>query len=243
MDSAETQQYPWSFLIRLGTLPHAALFTDALWTESTKMVACVEDAKDFFYLLAMPEVRHRESAFGIPVRAELVSHLMSGHQDPDCLMVPVLTSVAMGDQKAMFLAQTAHQHSLWHFGALRPSHWLTWGYETPGRAIWQGAYCDDYGQLAFIDEALVDTSNSPEVVLAESEEMLSSVHGAYSTTGFVRKLEKSKFNEPELELWGALISSHNRSVSGKPAKMLEIARTTLRVIQNGAATTAQMECL
>eukprot|EP00971_Amphidinium_carterae_P263900 5235579-Amphidinium_carterae.2 len=54
-------------------------------------------------------------------------------------MVPVLTSVAMGDQKAMFLAQSAHQHSLWYHGALRPANWLTWGYETPKGALWQGA--------------------------------------------------------------------------------------------------------
>eukprot|EP00971_Amphidinium_carterae_P263901 5235579-Amphidinium_carterae.3 len=61
LEEEEARQYPWSFLMRLGTLPRAALFTDALWTSSTRMVACVEDAKDFFYLLSMPMCRHCET--------------------------------------------------------------------------------------------------------------------------------------------------------------------------------------
>eukprot|EP00971_Amphidinium_carterae_P199030 3949727-Amphidinium_carterae.1 len=122
----EASLYTPRLLIRFGTLPHAALFVDALWTTSTRVLACVEDAKDFFYLLAMPPHRHLESAFGLPVAAKHVSDLLDEPMDPEAEVIPVLTSVAMGDQKAMFLAQSAHQHTLWSSGALDVAAWLTW---------------------------------------------------------------------------------------------------------------------
>eukprot|EP00971_Amphidinium_carterae_P293324 5823939-Amphidinium_carterae.2 len=90
----ESEIYTPRLLIRFGTLPHAALFADALWTTSTRVLACVEDAKDFFYLLSMPQQRHMESAFGLPVAAKHVYDLMSDPPDPETEVIPVLTSVA-----------------------------------------------------------------------------------------------------------------------------------------------------
>eukprot|EP00971_Amphidinium_carterae_P350924 6491809-Amphidinium_carterae.1 len=239
----ESTVYPPSLLIRFGTLPHAALFVDALWTSTTKVLAYVEDAKDFFYLLAMPRVRHKESAFGLPVRAQEVCDLLDQACPPEERVIPVLTSVAMGDQKAMFLAQSAHQHSLWFHGALHHSSWLTWGYPSPSVGVWQGAYCDDYGQLAFLDQSLEGTPNGPTEIMSTSKETLSQVHAAYDATGFVLKPEKSRAEDPEPELWGARLSSELQTVSGKPDKMVELAGTTLHVVRNGAATSAQMRCL
>eukprot|EP00971_Amphidinium_carterae_P323817 6435486-Amphidinium_carterae.1 len=100
MSAEEREIYSPKLLIRFGTLPHAALFIDALWTDTTSVLACVEDAKDFFYLLSMPLKRHGESAFGLPVLSQHVADLLTDPMEPDVEMIPVLTSVAMGDQKA-----------------------------------------------------------------------------------------------------------------------------------------------
>eukprot|EP00971_Amphidinium_carterae_P155418 3082248-Amphidinium_carterae.2 len=243
LDDAEACQYPFSLLLRFGTLPHAALFVDALWSSSTRLRACVEDAKDFFYLLAMPEVRHVESAFGLPVKAGEFSDLLDGTFSSQEEMIPVLTSVAMGDQKAMFIAQSAHQHSLWHSGALRAESWLTWGYSTPTIGLWQGAYCDDYAQLAFVDPCLSGTRTNMQSVLGEAEQARSAVYASYDETGFVRKPEKSVLDEEEPEIWGARLSSSTQTVGGKPSKMLELASTTLQIIRHGASTSSQMQCV
>eukprot|EP00971_Amphidinium_carterae_P335843 6471895-Amphidinium_carterae.2 len=243
MSAEESEIYSPRLLIRFGTLPHAALFADALWTRSTRVLACVEDAKDFFYLLAMPSSRHCESAFGVPVLARQVSDLMATPVHPDTEVVPVLTSVAMGDQKAMFLAQTAHQHTLWAHDALEVGSWLTWGHCTPGVPLWQGAYCDDYAQLAFVDTGIEQGPNSPTEVLRHAQGAREKVYAAYDAERFVRKQEKSKLDDPEPEIWGARVSSDFRLVCGRPKKMIELAGTTLQLVKNRAATPAQLESL
>eukprot|EP00971_Amphidinium_carterae_P292312 5802760-Amphidinium_carterae.1 len=96
----------------------------------------------------------------------------------------------------MFLAQSTHQHTLWSFGALHgaPPLVLTLLGGTRFRE-------EHYGQLAFIDEAMSLEQNTSASVLSEANRVRSEVHAAYDRTGFVCKIEKSKRDEEEPELW------------------------------------------
>eukprot|EP00971_Amphidinium_carterae_P297203 5904481-Amphidinium_carterae.1 len=96
----------------------------------------LEDAKDFFYLLQMPEARVQETMIGRPVSCRglfrklgvSIPSEFAGEQ----MVSLLLLSPAMGDQKSVDIAQGSHTHSLDAHGALLGPQWMTFGFAPPG---------------------------------------------------------------------------------------------------------------
>ena len=62
-----------------------------------------------------------------------------------------MNCVAMGDQKAMEVAQVAHVAALQDAGVLQEGRSMAYGFAPPRGPLWEGVYCDDYAILGVCD--------------------------------------------------------------------------------------------
>eukprot|EP00971_Amphidinium_carterae_P352836 6492748-Amphidinium_carterae.2 len=222
-------------LLRLMTLPHASQFLDLVVPRGGALLICLEDARDFFYLLQLPEVRVKETMLGLSLSTkQLFSRLgravpaeFAG--EPTCSLL--LRSPAMGDQKSVDVAQSAHTHSLLALGALHKEQWMTFGFKPPGRSQWQGAYVDDYCQVTMLPGKSWVPGFANGRQKLKSQRSRERVYGAYKQVCFQRKESKSVVDQPSGVVWGGELSSERLDLGGPLPKVKGLVRITMSVVR------------
>eukprot|EP00971_Amphidinium_carterae_P236641 4696746-Amphidinium_carterae.2 len=224
-------------------LPHPMVLLDMIWGPSTRAVASMEDCADYFYLLAMPGARSHDTVLG---------YALAGHQlgkttiesagldfHVDRLYSLCLATVAMGDIKAMEIAQAVHQTILLEHASLPRSGWISRGWELGDGPHYWGAYCDDFMQLSLSD---IDAFHSTQV-LAQSRAQLARVHQAYDANRLVRKEEKAEREVANATFWGATVDSSRGTMHGNLDKLRSLVGATCVLLRRRFVTVAAVERL
>eukprot|EP00971_Amphidinium_carterae_P265941 5275636-Amphidinium_carterae.1 len=228
-------------------LPHPSCLMDMIWGPSTRVICSMEDCADFFYLLRMPKQRELDAILG---------HSLAGHQlgrevvesadllfHPDRLYSLSLLTVAMGDIKAMEIAQAVHQTVLLEHACLPPTGWITLGWSLgDGPHIW-GAYCDDFAQFSLLEPASSIAEFAVDVVTDQARAQLKSVHHAYRECELVRKEAKAEFEIQTPTFWGATMDSSRGVLHGHVDKLRTLVLCTCRVLRRRFVTCAMIEKL
>ncbi len=120
-----------AYLLRLVTLPHAAVFAALLVLPHETLSVSTDDVYDYYHALRWPSCRIPENAVGVHIRpSELLPHLEGEHAERlrrlihtshDAFLQPALLAPGMGDQKSSEVAQSFHHHLLRSFDCLHDS--------------------------------------------------------------------------------------------------------------------------
>eukprot|EP00971_Amphidinium_carterae_P346744 6488398-Amphidinium_carterae.3 len=217
-------------LLRMMTLPHACQLLDLVVPPGGGFHICLEDARDFFYLLQLPEVRVKETMLGSRLPTTELYHRL-GRAVPDefrkeatCSLL--LRSPAMGDQKSVDIAQSAHTHSLLALGALHRDQW---------------AYVDDYAQITLHGGRNMVHGFTNGGQRLKSRLSRERVYKAYDHVGFKRKASKSVVDQASGVIWGGELSSERLDVGGPLPKVKALVRITMVVIRRGRCSGKQLQ--
>eukprot|EP00971_Amphidinium_carterae_P037555 738405-Amphidinium_carterae.1 len=101
-------------VIREMTLPHSLQFRDLFLCEHSYLHIDTKDAKDYFYLMALPPAQRHATPIGWPLK----NSELDGEGDPDDTVMLALTAPAMGSKHSMEIAQATHH------GVMRCAHVL-----------------------------------------------------------------------------------------------------------------------
>eukprot|EP00971_Amphidinium_carterae_P352884 6492761-Amphidinium_carterae.3 len=226
-------------------LPHAMVLMDMVWGPSTSTTTSTEDCADYFYLLAMPSHRAKDTVLGYPLAGHQLGvaavQLAGLSYHPDALYSICLTTVAMGDIKAMEVAQAVHQTVLLRHAHLPESGWISLGWELGDGPHFWGAYCDDYAQISLMEEASCIPEFRPPAVKAAARAQLDQVHSAYSRTGLIRKEAKAETDVRSPTFWGATIDSDEGTIHGNLGKLQVLVVTTQLLLAKRYVTSACVE--
>eukprot|EP00971_Amphidinium_carterae_P330868 6464124-Amphidinium_carterae.2 len=232
-------------LLRFMTLPHSSQYTDLVIPFKGEIRVSLEDAKDFFYLLQMPEARVRETMIGRPVRcSELFARLnleVPAAWKAEKSVSLLLLSPAMGDQKSVDIAQASHTHTLHALHALIPEQWMSFGFSPPGTGQWQGAYVDDYAQVTLLPGQSSVPGYTNEVQLERDECSRKRVYAAYEHVQFQRKESKSVVRSSTAVVWGGEIDGKRRDVGGALAKVKPLVRLTMGLLRRNLVARKQLQ--
>ena len=215
---------------RRMVFPHASQFIDLFVPQGSRLNIDVDDAADFYYLMAWSRAQLPHNVVGDSVSASDL--LLAGvTQDVDRLRdlgdqkrYWSLLSPAMGDQKAALTAQLVHTTALRDRNLLPDEAWMTFGFPPPCADSWEGAYQDDHALVS-----VVPPGEEGERVLENARATRSQVHTAYQEVGIVRKVEKEVTGATEGVVWGGELSTERCDVGGEVGKVHFLAMITLRV--------------
>eukprot|EP00971_Amphidinium_carterae_P108548 2149113-Amphidinium_carterae.1 len=107
---------------------------------------------------------------------------------------------------------------------------LTYGWRLPPVPNIWGRYCDDYMQLAILDNDIEKEEFNSQAVEREFKAAHESVCEAYNENSFLRKAEKAVCDQTESKFWGAEVSSHSGRVSGDLDKLRNLVCITLALL-------------
>eukprot|EP00971_Amphidinium_carterae_P205801 4084265-Amphidinium_carterae.1 len=232
-------------LLRFMTLPHSSQYTDLVIPFKGEVRVSLEDARDFFYLLQMPEARVRETMIGWPVNcSELFERL--GMEVPaawrgEKRVSLQLLSPAMGDQKSVDVVQASHTHTVHALRALSPPQWMSFGFAPPGTGQWQGAYVDDYSQVTLLPGQSSVPGYTNELQLERDACSRKRVYAAYDRVQFQRKKSKSVVLASTAVVWGGEIDSTRRDVGGSLAKVKPLVRLTMGLLKKSLVSRKQLQ--
>eukprot|EP00971_Amphidinium_carterae_P118978 2357183-Amphidinium_carterae.1 len=232
-------------VVREMTLPHPMQFKDLFAVTGSQLHIDTKDAKDYFYLMALPDAQLHSTPIGWPLRArELEMTTEAG----DEMMMLCLRAPAMGSKHSMEIAQATHHGVMRQAGVLeREQNWMTLGWPPPQSSHWVGCYCDDLALVSMcwkgkatpgvtVPQRLLDGANL--ALLAEGK-----AEAGYTDAKFVVKREKCEYGLSEGTIWGSELSSRRLDVGCPTQKVGAIAHVTWRMVKCHRVVTKHLEIL
>eukprot|EP00971_Amphidinium_carterae_P151938 3011231-Amphidinium_carterae.3 len=190
-------------------LPYAGMFTRLLLPSQGSVLVDAEDASDYYYLLQWPEAQIPETVIGPGLLPhELDESVLKSAESRFGIRdkwYTCSTAPAMGDQKALEVAQLAHSWLLATSGGVDDDCRMCYGSACPLRQRWAGAYVDDFANITAYDNRCASGPFSRAEVLVSSKQKVEGVRGTYSSVGVVRKESKAVEGAEQAQIWGAYI--------------------------------------
>eukprot|EP00971_Amphidinium_carterae_P020160 397147-Amphidinium_carterae.1 len=228
--------------IREMTLPHPMQFKDLFLTADSELRIDTKDARDYFYLMALPQAQRNATPIGWPLKRRELG--VGGN--PEALVMLCLTVPAMGSKHSMEVAQAAHHGVMREAGVLSPTNWITLGWSPPKGREWVGCYCDDLGLISIelssphCRDRKKEVGREPQ---SEGEKLSTKAELGYTAAKFVVKREKCKDNQREATVWGAELSSRRKDLGCPVEKIACIAHITWRLVRAETVVTKHLEVL
>eukprot|EP00971_Amphidinium_carterae_P050591 996187-Amphidinium_carterae.3 len=195
----------------------------------------------------MPRSRALDTVLGYPLAGHQIGQESVQKQGlryhPDALYSLCLATVAMGDIKAMEIAQAVHQSVLLLHARCPERGWISLGWELGDGPHYWGAYCDDYAQISLMEPASQVKSFLPSAVRTEAHTQLTNVHGAYATNGLIRKVAKAETDVRSPTFWGATIDSARGMIHGNLDKLRALVLATESLLSKKYVTSSCVERL
>eukprot|EP00971_Amphidinium_carterae_P029534 581407-Amphidinium_carterae.1 len=247
--SAE-QQWDLDRTLSLGremTLPHPLQFKDLFMVHNSRLRIDTKDAKDYFYLMSLPEAQRHATPIGWPLRRRELG-LTDPHDAGESLVILCLTAPAMGSKHSMEIAQATHHGVMRMAGILKEDlSWITLGWPPPASAHWMGCYCDDLALISVCPEySACSATEFPSLLSDAAEQGMQNDVAAKEgckTANFVVKREKCESDQKEAVVWGSELSSARKDVGCPVNKVANIAHVTWLLMRRPFVTTKHLEIL
>ena len=145
------------------------------------------DAKDFFYIMEIPQDKWARNCFWGKVPASWLG------EGSERLVVPAVKCIPMGDTNAVWVAQTVHRRILDRFNALPPEIRLSNRSDVPKSKLWGDVYIDDYALAQIIERGF-------EIETTQDHELLKKARLAYQAAGVHLKDSKAVVDAEEVQI-------------------------------------------
>eukprot|EP00971_Amphidinium_carterae_P188722 3746151-Amphidinium_carterae.1 len=235
-------------LVREMTLPHPLQFKDLFMVHNSRLRIDTKDAKDYFYLMSLPDAQRQATPIGWPLRRRELG-LIEPQDGADSLVLLCLTAPAMGSKHSMEIAQATHRGVMRMAGILKEDlSWITLGWPPPASPHWMGCYCDDLALISVCPEkkSAYPVADFPPL-LGDTEEQGAqndvAAEEGYKTAKFVVKREKCASDQKEAVVWGSELSSVRKDVGCPVEKVANIAHVTWLLMRRPFVTTKHLEIL
>eukprot|EP00971_Amphidinium_carterae_P263677 5231264-Amphidinium_carterae.1 len=240
-------------VIREMTLPHPLQLRDLFMVAESVLRIDTKDAKDYFYLMALPPGQLQATPVGWPLRGREL-----GMQDQaDALLMLTMRAPAMGSKHSMEIAQATHHGVMRAAGVLEEGeceNWMTLGWPPPKQPRWMGCYCDDLALISVCSAQdltaplKVNGVQSPHPDLlrenaARADAWERDAEAGYARAKFVVKREKCESNCTEGVVWGSELSSRRKDVGCPVEKIAGIAHATWQMIRARFVVTKHLEII
>ena len=203
-----------------------------------KLVLHAEDLREFYHAFKISRSRQLRNAFKMRVKPEQVCRLkaFSSHLWQHEVLVPLLSTMAMGDLNAVAMAQTAHLGVLLQKTELRLKHFITLK-QRPQRDLWlAGLMIDDLLLAEAIPE---DAENSSGLCSG----LMKTIHQAYEEVGLPRHEGKSVQSSTTCSFWGVTVSGEQGWARPNLSRAVPLCFLILEVCKLGHASVGLLEVL
>ena len=224
----------------LGTLCSAAAVANISLKDDEVLLASGEDIKDFFYSFKIGAERVVRNALNMTVLPEQVCHLVcfSDALSKERLLVPCLSTMAMGDSQAVSVGQTSHLGVVLQSGALTLSQILLQSAPVPRDKCIFGLILDD---LIVLERVVRSKFLAGDLESCSSQAIMQKVREGYVKANLPRHPDKGFELQPRADFWGISFDGLSGIVRGGPWRVVPLAQLTSRIATLGLATVGLLQ--
>ena len=206
-----------------------------------QLVTFAEDIKDFYYGFTVPEPREIRNFFGGQFKGSQFRGFRCYRPElADVAVCPCLSTLAMGDKRAVAYGQAAHLSVALRSQAFALPEFISLKASVPRSGNFSGLMIDDFIHCAQVP--LSDTgASSPSAQRLEAEAKMTALRDACEQAGLPRHPDKAVWGKPDVEVWGSEILGKEgfvcpnckRSIPliGCVAELLSLQCTTVRLLE------------
>lgn len=195
------------------------------------------DLRDFYYMFQVSEERSRRNILCGPVPTASVSHLNCFRDefwDADVLY-GALSTMAMGDNQAVSLAQTCHLGMALQFGAVTPSNLLTLRGPIPREGTKTGIIIDDFIAISSVERGF--TGQSDGAAISDS------LQAGYRSVGLIPHDKKAFRDECISSFWGIDVNGDSCILRGALRRAVPLVHLLVAVAGLGFASVELLQIL
>jgi len=220
-------------------LPHAACFLDIVLEADERIEIDASDLECFYYTARVSAKRAARNVFGRPLRAStFLGYSCYDAALGDCLVVPALATLAMGDRNACDFAQAGHRELLLRAGALDPACEVHYGSPLPRSRTLHGVMIDDRLSLSIVAHGAEGGA-----VVARAAREWDAAMAAYAASCGKPVDSKTQRRASAGRVWGAWLDGDRGTIGGPPPRRAALAMLTLRLATCGWSSPALMRRL
>lgn len=215
-------------------LSHGTLLSNIELGPHEDLVIAATDLEDFYHCFRVsPEHSARNHIHGVFDGSVFRDWNCWDPSLADKKVVGCFSTLAMGTNYAVEIAQHTHTTLLRRAGCLLPSQQVTYRHPFPRGSVYQMLCIDDYAILQKVPKRL---SLSQETGNREDLKLLESAEKAYTAEGLRSSKKKTVKNSKKSVVLGGEVDGIRGTVSAPGLRVLALCKLTLAVAKLGHAT-------
>lgn len=202
---------------------------------------CADDLSDFYYTFQVGEKRSRRNTFKMLLQDSDVSHLQCYNPESHAgkPLLVCLSTLAMGDNLAVEIAQSAHKAVLSELcGSMIQSETLRYRCPIPRSDFIELLAIDDHVGIQKLPRS--DLKSSPWL---RDSTVFKNAERAYSSVGLIQHPKKRKRNLTQGTILGADFDGVAGRVMAPRARVLLLSIITMAIAHNGSCTPKLLQIL
>jgi hypothetical protein len=205
---------------------------------------CSDDLREFYYTFQVSRARARRNVLRVVLRDSFARTLSCWSSDlAGSAVCPALSVLAMGDNLAVEIAQSAHEGLLRSVGALEPSERVVARRPLPRGPFYEMLNIDDHTSLLRVSHA--GTSHSAVASSSERRDLLAfeASEREYKRVGLVQHQGKRTRRATHATLVGAEVEGRIGVISAPLVRLCALTRLTLLQCQLPRTTLGILQSL
>lgn len=206
------------------------------------LVLHAEDLQDFYYSFITGPQRQSRNCLKCKYRPEELQHLAcfkEAHRSSKWL-VPVLSTMAMGDTNAVSMGQTAHLSVILRTGLLKLEDFVCLRQRPSREKIRAGLMIDDFVLFESMDKKAFEEMRQQRT---PGGKIVDTVRAAYTEAGLVRSVEKAVEQQLKGEFWGLQCDGERGILKPNLKRTVPLAFVLVKMVKCGHASKSLLEVL